>query len=149
MEEKMNSQNEFSKGFLAGALIGGVAGAITALLLAPKSGQELRKDIAETSSQYYGAASDYFKQVEAQVEDAVMKSVNDGKVKAQGIIDSARNQAKEILSGAEAVLSQAKVKANEAKESVAHNYDAVRDAAKAGADAFKAEMKASKEQLGQ
>jgi len=35
------------KDFFIGALVGGVVGSITALLFAPKSGRELRKDIAE------------------------------------------------------------------------------------------------------
>lgn len=143
----MNSQNEYSKGFIIGALIGGVAGALTALLLAPKSGTELRKDIADTSSDLYGKATDYFKQMEGQVEEAVKQTMNEGKIRAQNIIDSARTQAKEILSGAESVLSQAKGKANETKDQIAHNYDAVRDAARAGAEAFKAEIKASKGEL--
>lgn len=143
----MDSQNEYSKGFIIGALIGGVAGALTALLLAPKSGTELRKDIAATSTDIYGKASDYFKQMESQVEGVVLNSVNEGKMKAQGIIDSAREQAKEILSGAETVLAQAKNKANDAKDSVSHNYEAVRDAAKAGAEAFKSEMKSAKTDL--
>jgi len=144
----MESSNEYSKGFIIGALIGGVAGALTALLLAPKSGSELRSDIAETSNELYGKAADYFKQIEHKVEEAVKKGVNDGKEKAQGIIDSARKQAEELLHGAETVLTQAKSKANEAKDAIAHNYDAVRDAAKAGADAFKAELMSNKSELG-
>lgn len=39
--------NDKSKGLLWGVLIGSVAGSVTALLLAPKSGKELRGDIAE------------------------------------------------------------------------------------------------------
>lgn len=39
-EGKMNT-----KDFLIGALIGGIVGATTALLLAPKSGKELRQDL--------------------------------------------------------------------------------------------------------
>jgi gas vesicle protein len=35
------------KDFIIGAVVGGLLGAMTALLLAPKSGRELRKDIAE------------------------------------------------------------------------------------------------------
>ncbi len=38
---------EKSKGLLWGVLIGSVAGSVTALLLAPKSGKELRNDIAD------------------------------------------------------------------------------------------------------
>ncbi|HPP40001.1 MAG TPA: hypothetical protein PK498_06885, partial [Candidatus Kapabacteria bacterium] len=72
------------------------------------------------------------------------KTVNEGKVKAESIIESAKQQAQEIMSGAENILQQAKAKAVEAKEAVAHNYDAIKDAAKAGTEAFKAELKASR-----
>lgn len=40
------AQNK-NKDLLVGALVGGVLGAVTALLFAPKSGKELRADIAE------------------------------------------------------------------------------------------------------
>lgn len=42
-------QNVNTKDFLIGALIGGIVGAMTALLLAPKSGRELREDIHKQS----------------------------------------------------------------------------------------------------
>ncbi len=37
------------KAFLWGTLVGAVTGAVTALLLAPKSGRELRQDISDTA----------------------------------------------------------------------------------------------------
>lgn len=40
-----------NKSFLWGTLIGGVVGSVTALLLAPKQGTELRKDIVDTTRQ--------------------------------------------------------------------------------------------------
>lgn len=40
------------KGFLIGALIGTVVGGVTALLLAPKSGEKLRKDVARKYNDY-------------------------------------------------------------------------------------------------
>ncbi|WP_438447936.1 YtxH domain-containing protein [Gorillibacterium sp. sgz5001074] len=42
------------KEFLVGAVVGSVLGAVTALLLAPKSGKELRSDLSEQ----YGKVSD-------------------------------------------------------------------------------------------
>ncbi|WP_248924805.1 YtxH domain-containing protein [Paenibacillus hamazuiensis] len=39
--------NQKGKDLLIGAVVGGVLGAVTALLFAPKSGRELRADIAE------------------------------------------------------------------------------------------------------
>ncbi|HEY4388305.1 MAG TPA: YtxH domain-containing protein, partial [Ktedonobacteraceae bacterium] len=40
-----------NKSLLWGALIGSVVGSVTALLLAPKSGRELRQDISEGARQ--------------------------------------------------------------------------------------------------
>ncbi len=40
-----------TKGYLLAALAGGIAGAVGALLFAPKSGKELRRDIADGASQ--------------------------------------------------------------------------------------------------
>ncbi|BCB05298.1 YtxH domain-containing protein [Bacillus sp. KH172YL63] len=42
-----DSNNINSKDFIIGTLIGGIVGAATALLLAPKSGKDLRNDINE------------------------------------------------------------------------------------------------------
>lgn len=42
-----------SKDFLIGGLIGGLIGAAAALLLAPKSGKELRSDLASTEGGQY------------------------------------------------------------------------------------------------
>lgn len=42
----MSNHNK-GKDLLIGAVVGGVLGAVTALLFAPKSGRELRSDIAE------------------------------------------------------------------------------------------------------
>ncbi|MEK1828368.1 YtxH domain-containing protein [Priestia megaterium] len=48
---KPNKPNNTSnKGFLVGTVIGGVVGAATALLLAPKSGKEFRSDLNEQAA---------------------------------------------------------------------------------------------------
>lgn len=44
---EIRAMKEKNKSLLWGALIGSVVGSVTALLLAPKSGKELRQDIAE------------------------------------------------------------------------------------------------------
>ena len=46
-------------GFLLGALIGGTAAAVTALLFAPKSGKELREDLAKEANRYKEQLSEY------------------------------------------------------------------------------------------
>jgi gas vesicle protein len=44
----MSDNNMNGKDFLLGAVVGGIIGAITALLVAPKPGEELRADIKDT-----------------------------------------------------------------------------------------------------
>lgn len=46
----MSDSNLNGKDFLLGAVVGGIIGAATALLLAPKPGNELRSDIRDTVS---------------------------------------------------------------------------------------------------
>ncbi|WNF22097.1 YtxH domain-containing protein [Mesobacillus jeotgali] len=46
----MRETNSNSKDFVAGAIVGGLAGALAALLLAPKSGKELRGSLNEQTS---------------------------------------------------------------------------------------------------
>ena len=46
----MREPNSNSKDFVAGAIVGGLAGALAALLLAPKSGKELRGSLNEQTS---------------------------------------------------------------------------------------------------
>lgn len=45
----MMANRNKSTGFLLGALAGGIIGSVTALLLAPKAGKELRQDLADTT----------------------------------------------------------------------------------------------------
>lgn len=141
----MSNGNDYSKGFILGALIGGAAGAITALLLAPKSGAELRRELADSSNEWYGKASDLARNMEGKVENSLVSTVNEGKIKAQSIIDTARRQAEDLLSSAETVLQDAKSKAYSTKDQVQDKIENLRDAAKAGADAFKTEIRSSKE----
>ncbi len=46
----MSDNNMNGKDFLLGAVVGGIIGAVTALLLAPKPGTELRADLKETAN---------------------------------------------------------------------------------------------------
>ena len=52
--------------FAIGALIGFVAGAVTALLMAPKSGKELRSDLKNNVSSLYNGAKDVVRTVRKQ-----------------------------------------------------------------------------------
>ena len=109
------------------------------MLLAPKSGKELRQDILETSNQLYGKASDYLETVEGQVGSTINTTVNEGRVRAQSIISSARKQAEDLLANAENVLHDAKIKTDSAKDQIQGKIDNIRNATKASAEAFKTE----------
>ncbi|MGE5481014.1 MAG: YtxH domain-containing protein [Chloroflexota bacterium] len=133
MMNNTNNSNDYAKGMLWGALIGGAVGAITALLFAPKSGTELRRDIAETSTNLYGKTSDYLTNVEQQVGGALSRTWSEAKTRGASIIDAARRAGENIAGGAENLVE-------EAKNKVTGKVGNVRDAAKASADAFKSEM---------
>jgi len=132
-------RHDYTKGVLIGAFFGGLAGAITALLLAPKSGKELRQDLTEKSVEYYSKASNAIKNVEETYSPIVAEVINEGKAKAQNIIDIAKNKASSLISDAERVIQDAKAKANGTKDSITEKFETIRDAAKAGVDAFKNE----------
>jgi gas vesicle protein len=146
----MSNQGDsgFTQGLFLGAIIGGTIGAITALLLAPKSGVELRRDIRDKSAEIYDKTTDYLYTAEQSLGSAVVNTVNEGKVRAQNIINSARKQAEDILFSAENVLSDAKTKAQNAKDDVSDKFNTLKDAAKAGVDTFKHEMNNSSQPTG-
>ncbi|MFP4528751.1 MAG: YtxH domain-containing protein [Candidatus Kapaibacterium sp.] len=141
-----NQGENTTKGFLFGAIIGGAVGAVAALLLAPKSGRELRKELYDKSNEFYDSAGRYVTEMEGNVERAVSTTVNEGRSRAQNIINSARHQAEDILEKAEQVLNDARTKAGDAKEQVQERIEHIRDAAKASASAFKTELEESKQE---
>lgn len=145
MKNHQNNNNDYAKGFLFGALIGGFAGAVTALLFAPKSGKELRADIAEKSGEIYDKSKGYVQTVGSTIGEHAGKFYDDGKEKASHIIDSAKRQAEGIIAGAEKIYTDAKTKTIDAKDAVVDKIDTIRSAAKAGAETFKAELKKTAE----
>ncbi|MBT2644002.1 YtxH domain-containing protein [Bacillus sp. ISL-41] len=54
----MRETNSNSKDFVTGAIVGGLAGALAALLLAPKSGKELRGSLNEQTSSLKNKSAD-------------------------------------------------------------------------------------------
>ena len=120
----MSDQNSDFKSFLLGALIGGVVGTVTALLFAPKSGKELRRDIADTSADFYDKASDY-----------VINVTNEGKSKVQEAYTVAINKTSELID-----------EASEYKNSLQNKFTNLKEAAKAGADVFRTDLKSSSDE---
>lgn len=124
-----DNSGSYTKGFLIGAVVGGAVGAVVALLFAPKSGRELRRDIAERTEDVVDKAQQMFNKATGQAESGLEDVVNEGKLRAERIVSSARHQAENLMSNAEQVLREAKSRAQQ-----------VSDAARAGTDAFRSEF---------
>lgn len=134
------SSNGYLNGFLTGALIGGAIGAMTALIFAPKPGRELRKDIADRSVELYDKAQELIGRAGIEPGDEVVPAVmNDGRARAERIVQTARDHAESLMADAEQVLREARMKATSVRDKVTENVDRVRDAAAAGAEAFSQE----------
>ena len=69
-----DNSNEFGA-FMSGLLLGGIAGAITALLLAPQSGEETRKVIVDKS---------------LEIKDKALETVDEARVRAEKAAEDAR-----------------------------------------------------------
>ena len=57
--------------FLAGFLVGGALGAVAGILLAPKSGEETRQLIADTSKDVLRRADETVKEIQSKADDVV------------------------------------------------------------------------------
>ncbi len=80
--------------FLAGFIVGGAIGAITGILLAPKSGEETRALIAQTTKDAVKRADETVKEIQSKADDVVsdmQKKGDEIKEKLQNLI----NQQKE------------------------------------------------------
>jgi gas vesicle protein len=94
--EHKNDVNQLG-GFLAGLLIGGLAGAVAMLLLAPQSGKKTRTQIQEKSIE-----------LRDQTTDAVEAAVAQAGVKARQIRDSVRSQTEELEQRGQALFDEQK-----------------------------------------
>lgn len=57
--------------FIAGFVVGGAIGAIAGILLAPKSGEETRKLLADSAQDMARRADETAKQIQSKADDAV------------------------------------------------------------------------------
>ncbi len=102
-QNQANDNNNInSKDFMIGTLIGGIVGAATALLLAPKSGKDLRNDLneqagvlKEKTGQWKDSAvekSNEFAAVAKEKSSAISKSVQEQSNNVVGKIKSYRSE---------------------------------------------------------
>jgi gas vesicle protein len=109
----MSDHDDFGA-FLVGFLVGGISGAITALLLAPQSGEETRTMIKDKSIELRDQAS-------ATVEeslDKAEKAANEAVKKAETLLEQAKTKAAEIAEQGQVVLDDTKAKATKTVKSV-------------------------------
>lgn len=133
----MGQAENFRKGMFIGFLTGGALGAALALLYAPKSGKELRKDIRDKSDEYLDEAEKYI----AEAKDKAIDLINEGKKRSEKLIKDAKDKSDQLLKDAEKLFHDAKGKGSEylstGKESIEQKKDQVKSAIKAGVDAYK------------
>ncbi|GIP40026.1 hypothetical protein J31TS4_33060 [Paenibacillus sp. J31TS4] len=83
-----------AKGMLTGVVVGGAIGAVGALLLAPKTGPEMRKDLAERLS----TMSDKTKSVAADVGQRTSELAKNIGSQTSGIVGMAKDATQGVMS---------------------------------------------------
>ncbi len=74
MAEQDQKTNSNSKDFIVGTILGGMVGAFTALLLAPKTGEEFRKDLGGQSKDVFQKSADLAKNFSGSSSEVVEKA---------------------------------------------------------------------------
>jgi gas vesicle protein len=92
--------------FMIGFIVGAVSGAVTALLLAPQSGEETRTYIKEKAIEIGDTAS---KTINETYEQAQV-SANDAVKRAEHVLADAKKQAAELTEKGKTVYEQQKSK---------------------------------------
>ena len=96
------SDNDSFGAFVMGVFIGALAGGITALLLAPQSGEETRKVIKEKSVEVYEKAGKSLEEAYTQAEH----SLADAKVKIEELTEQAKTKGAEFQEKGHIMLEQ-------------------------------------------
>jgi gas vesicle protein len=82
--------------FLAGFVVGGAIGAIAGILLAPKSGEETRREICDTSKDLLRRADETVKEIKEKAEDVMsdmQKKGDEIKEKLQNLLEKQKAEA--------------------------------------------------------
>lgn len=125
----MSRENDgLARGLFIGFLIGGIAGAVAALLYAPKSGKELRGDIRKKTDELSEEVGGYLRSAQSRTTEMI----NKGKNLSDEIVADAREKAGHIMDDAEKVLTNIRSRATT-------EQGKVKSAIKAGVDAYKTE----------
>lgn len=97
----MSNENR-TKVFLLGVLIGGMAGGLIALLYAPESGKRLRNDIGKKKDELMDEAGKFLDKTKTKASNFV----ENGKKKAEEIVSEAKREAVLLTKGAGKVFTR-------------------------------------------
>jgi gas vesicle protein len=109
----MSDRDDFGA-FLVGFIVGGVSGALAALLLAPQSGEETRTMIKDKTIELRDQATTTFEESISKAE----KAANDAVKKAETLLDQAKTKAAEVAEQGQVILDDTKAKAVKTVKSV-------------------------------
>lgn len=101
----MAERDEFGA-FLVGFIVGGLTGAVAALLLAPQSGEETRTIIKERAIELRDKASEGIGEAYSQAEAAANEAVR----KAEALLAQAKQTAAELQQKGAVMLEEQKAK---------------------------------------
>ena len=113
---------------LVAFVMGATVGAVTALLLAPKSGQETQQELREGAQRLRDGAEDRFGELRGSVEDGYEKArteIGDRVESARDTVRDRRHRAEEALKAGKDAASQARY---DLEERVADSKKAYRTA---------------------
>ena len=116
-------ENSSAKGIMIGFLAGWAIGGLTALLLAPKSGRELRKDISKKGKKLIEDGEEYLGSAKTKASEII----SDSRKKADNLIKDAKSKATSII--------------NQGRGYVTDGTNRIKDAVKSGVDTFNEERK--------
>jgi len=99
----MEQQDKFYKGLFFGAAIGATVGTVMGLLFAPYKGRETQQIISGKVKSMLDKATELY---ESSEHDGIYS--NEAKTRSQEIIDTARDEAKKILTEANSIIRDIK-----------------------------------------
>jgi gas vesicle protein len=132
----MSDRDDFGS-FVSGFMIGGMVGAVVALLMAPQSGEETRTLIRDRSLELRDTTM-------AQAEDAYRRAeiaANDARMRAEELAAQARVRAEELRQQGQVVLEEQRARLEGVVERVRPTGTKAEDAPEKKASAKKSDAK--------
>lgn len=105
----MSDRDDFGA-FLVGFFVGGISGAMAALLLAPQTGEETRTMIKDRAIELRDQATTTVEETVARAEKAAQDAVK----RAESLLEQAKKRASEVAEKGQVILEEGKEKISKA-----------------------------------